>query len=131
MAINNLAQAVGRRKTAVARVYLRKGSGKIQINKQELEIYFPIESQRAKLQNPLRTCDADSSFDIYINVSGGGKSGQAGACVHGIARALLAFSEENRPALHASGFLTRDPRMVERKKYGQRGARRSFQFSKR
>ncbi|WGK68551.1 30S ribosomal protein S9 [Candidatus Haliotispira prima] len=131
MAINNLAQAVGRRKTAVARVYLRKGSGKIQVNKQQLDVYFPIESQRTKLQNPLRACDAGSSFDIYINVSGGGKSGQVGACVHGIARALVAFSEENRGALHSGGLLTRDPRMVERKKYGQRGARRSFQFSKR
>ncbi len=131
MATHNLAQAVGRRKTAIARVYLRKGSGKIQINKQELSNYFPIESQRTKLQIPLRTCDADGSFDLYINVSGGGKSGQVGACIHGIARALVSFSEENRKALHSSGFLTRDARMVERKKYGQRGARRSFQFSKR
>ncbi len=131
MAINNLAQAVGRRKTSIARVYLRKGSGKIQINRQELASYFPIESQRSKLQRPLRACDADTSFDIYINVSGGGKSGQIGACIHGIARALVAFSAENRGVLHSNGLLTRDPRMVERKKYGQRGARRSFQFSKR
>ena len=131
MAIHNLAQAVGRRKTAVARVYLRKGSGKIRINKQEFESYFPIESQRAKIYVPLRACDADVSFDIYINVHGGGKSGQAGACVHGIARALLAFNAENRGTLQENGLLTRDARMVERKKYGKRGARRSFQFSKR
>ncbi|MEM9425008.1 MAG: 30S ribosomal protein S9 [Spirochaetota bacterium] len=131
MAINNISQAVGRRKTAVARVYLRKGKGNIRVNKQELSDYFTIESQRSKLRNPLRVCDVDNSFDIYINVSGGGKSGQVGACIHGIARALLTFSEENRGALHAGGFLTRDSRMVERKKYGQCGARRSFQFSKR
>lgn len=127
----NLGQGTGRRKTAVARVYLREGSGKITINGRELEEYFKDPLCVYQVKQPLDVTDNLSKFDIVITVCGGGPSGQAGACRHGIARALVAENEVNRPALHENGFLTRDPRMVERKKYGQRGARRRFQFSKR
>jgi len=127
----NLGQGTGRRKTAVARVYLREGSGKITVNGRELEEYFKDPLCVYQVKQPLDVTDNLTKFDILINVSGGGPSGQAGACRHGIARALVAENEANRPALHENGFLTRDPRMVERKKYGQRGARRRFQFSKR
>ncbi len=127
----NLGQGTGRRKTAVARVYLREGSGKITINGRELEEYFKDPLCVYQVKQPLDVTDNLSKFDIVITVAGGGPSGQAGACRHGIARALVAENEANRPALHENGFLTRDPRMVERKKYGQRGARRRFQFSKR
>ena len=121
----------GRRKTAVARVYLREGNGKITVNGRELEEYFKDSLCVFQVKQPLDVTDNLTKFDILINVQGGGQSGQAGACRHGIARALVAYDETNKPALHASGFMTRDPRMVERKKYGQRGARRRFQFSKR
>ena len=127
----NLGQGTGRRKTAVARVYLREGSGKITINGRELEEYFKDPLCVYQVKQPLDVTDNLSKFDIVITVCGGGPSGQAGACRHGIARALVAENEANRPALHENGFLTRDPRMVERKKYGQKGARRRFQFSKR
>lgn len=127
----NLGQGTGRRKTAVARVYLREGSGKITINGRELEEYFKDPLCVYQVKQPLDVTDNLSKFDIVITVCGGGPSGQAGACRHGIARALVAENEANRAALHENGFLTRDPRMVERKKYGQRGARRRFQFSKR
>jgi len=127
----NLAQGTGRRKTATARVYLREGNGKIVVNGRELEEYFKDPICVYQVRQPLDVTDNLTKFDILINVQGGGQSGQAGACRHGIARALCAYDETNRPALHANGFMTRDPRMVERKKYGQRGARRRFQFSKR
>ncbi len=127
----NLGQGTGRRKTAVARVYLREGSGKITINGRELEEYFKDPLCVYQVKQPLDVTDNLTKFDIVITVCGGGPSGQAGACRHGIARALVEENEANRPALHENGFLTRDPRMVERKKYGQRGARRRFQFSKR
>lgn len=127
----NLSQGTGRRKTAVARVYLREGSGKITINDRALEDYFKDPLCVFQVKQPLDVTDNLTKFDIVINVVGGGQSGQAGACRHGIARALVAYDETNKPALHANGFMTRDPRMVERKKYGQRGARRRFQFSKR
>ena len=127
----NLAIGTGRRKTAVARVYLREGSGKITINGRELEEYFKDPLCVYQVKQPLDVTDNLSKFDIVITVCGGGPSGQAGACRHGIARALVEENEANRPALHENGFLTRDPRMVERKKYGQKGARRRFQFSKR
>ena len=127
----NLGQGTGRRKTAVARVYLREGSGKITINGRDVEEYFSDPLCIYQVKQPLEVTDNLTKFDIVINVQGGGQSGQAGACRHGIARALVDENEMNKPALHANGFMTRDPRMVERKKYGQRGARRKFQFSKR
>jgi len=129
--VKNLAMGTGRRKTSVARVYLREGSGKIKVNGKPFERYFPIEAHRIFVKQPLVVTNTETSFDILINVKGGGISGQAGACRHGIARALVAYDESNRAALRANGYLTRDARMVERKKYGQRGARRKFQFSKR
>ena len=127
----NLAQGTGRRKTATARVYLREGSGKITINDRVLEDYFKDPLCVYQVKQPLDVTDTLTKFDIVINVVGGGQSGQAGACRHGIARALVAHDETLKSVLHANGFMTRDPRMVERKKYGQRGARRRFQFSKR
>ncbi|MBR2281702.1 MAG: 30S ribosomal protein S9 [Spirochaetales bacterium] len=127
----NLGQGTGRRKTAVARVYLREGNGKITINGRDVEEYFSDPLCVFQVKQPLVATDSEGKFDIVITVAGGGPSGQAGACRHGIARALVDENEANKPALHAAGFLTRDPRMVERKKYGQRGARRKFQFSKR
>ena len=127
----NLGQGTGRRKTAVARVYLREGNGKITVNGKTLEEYFADPLCQFIVKQPLDVTDTLAKFDIVINVAGGGQSGQAGACRHGIARALVAVDEAYRPALHANGFMTRDPRMVERLKYGQRGARRKFQFSKR
>lgn len=127
----NLGQGTGRRKTATARVYLREGSGKITINGRELEDYFKDPLCVYQVKQPLDVTDNLTKFDIVITVCGGGTTGQAGACRHGIARALVEYDESNKSALHANGFMTRDPRMVERKKYGQRGARRRFQFSKR
>lgn len=127
----NLAQGTGRRKTATARVYLREGNGKITVNDRELEEYFADSLCVFQVRQPLDVTDSLKKFDILINVSGGGLTGQAGACRHGIARALVAYDESLKSVLHANGFMTRDPRMVERKKYGQRGARRRFQFSKR
>ena len=127
----NLGQGTGRRKTAVARVYLREGDGKITINDKALEEYFKDPLCQFIVKQPLDVTDNLTKFDVVITVCGGGQSGQAGACRHGIARALVEVDEANRAALHANGFMTRDPRMVERKKYGQKGARRKFQFSKR
>ena len=121
----------GRRKTAVARVRLATGSGKITVNRRPFEQYFLTEDQRAAVMQPLKVTDSAAKFDISINVHGGGLSGQAGAARHGIARALLTVDAALRPALKAEGLLTRDPRMRERKKYGQPGARKRFQFSKR
>lgn len=123
--------AVGRRKTAVARVYLRNGSGNITINKQPIEEYFDREVLQMVLTQPLKLIELLDKFDIYVNVRGGGKSGQAGAVRHGISRALLEYDPDLRGSLKPQGFLTRDPRVKERKKYGQRGARARFQFSKR
>jgi small subunit ribosomal protein S9 len=121
----------GRRKTSIARVRLASGSGKITVNGRALENYFPVETQRETAISPLHRTDSASKFDARINVTGGGPSGQAGAVRHGIARALLQADANLRPTLKAEGFLTRDPRMKERKKYGQPGARKRFQFSKR
>lgn len=129
--ISNLGIGTGRRKTAVARVYLRQGSGKILINGIELDKYFPIAEVAGSVRRPLVVTASDNKFDIVINVLGGGPNGQAGACKHGIARALAQVDPASHVTLRANGMLTRDPRMVERKKYGQRGARRRFQFSKR
>jgi small subunit ribosomal protein S9 len=124
-------QGTGRRKTAVARVRLAPGTGKVTVNGRTLESYFMIESQRSLVLQPLARTDTTSKYDIRVSVSGGGLTGQAGAVRHGIARALLATDANLRPALKSDGLLTRDPRMRERKKYGQPGARKRFQYSKR
>jgi small subunit ribosomal protein S9 len=121
----------GRRKTAVARVRLVNGSGKITVNGRPFENYFPVETLRATASQPLAVTSTVEKLDANINVSGGGPNGQAGAVSHGIARALLKFDANLRPQLKAEGLLTRDSRMKERKKYGQPGARKRFQFSKR
>jgi small subunit ribosomal protein S9 len=121
----------GRRKSSVARVRIRPGDGKLLINKRELGNYFPREQDRKAVLAPLQAVDAEKSFDVFVNVQGGGTTGQAGATVLGIARALKKYSEDYVQPLRDAGHLTRDGRMVERKKYGQRGARRRFQFSKR
>lgn len=126
-----LSHGTGRRKTSIARVYLRSGSGKISINGRELDAYFGVGEHLFIVRQPLDVTDNLDKYDVSINVIGGGSSSQAGAIRHGLARALAAADETNHTALRANGFLTRDPRMVERKKYGQRGARRRFQFSKR
>jgi small subunit ribosomal protein S9 len=121
----------GRRKTAVARVRLASGSGKITVNNRPFENYFPIETLRMLAVQPLTVTETANKFDVRINVAGGGPNGQAGAVRHGIARALLRADANFRPTLKAEGLLTRDPRMRERKKYGQPGARKRFQYSKR
>jgi small subunit ribosomal protein S9 len=121
----------GRRKTAVARVRIATGSGKITVNGRAFENYFPLETQRSTVSQPLVVTATADKLDVRVNVTGGGPNGQAGATRHGISRALLQFDANLRPALKAEGFLTRDPRMRERKKYGQPGARARFQFSKR
>jgi len=123
--------STGRRKTSVARVRLAAGSGKMLINGRTLENYFLTDSLRGVAMQALALTESLTKFDVRINVAGGGISGQAGAVRHGIARALLKVDANLRPALKAEGFLTRDPRMKERKKYGQPGARKRFQYSKR
>ena len=121
----------GRRKTAVARVYLRPGSGKITVNRRDFDEYFPNRVLKMVIRQPLLVTETADKFDILVNVDGGGPAGQAGAIRHGISRALLEFNAELRPRLKSVGFLTRDARKVERKKYGQPKARKRFQFSKR
>jgi len=123
--------ATGRRKDAVARVWIKPGSGKISINSREIENYFPRPVLRMMINQPFQVTNREGQFDVYCTVSGGGLSGQAGAVRHGIAQALTLFEPELRSVLKKGGFLTRDSRVVERKKYGRRKARRSFQFSKR
>ncbi len=123
--------ATGRRKTSVARVRLASGTGKITVNGRAFENYFPMEASRGIVTQPLAVTGTADKYDIRVNVSGGGPTGQAGAVRHGIARALLHVDANFRAQLKAEGFLTRDPRMKERKKYGQPGARKRFQFSKR
>ena len=121
----------GRRKTSTARVYLRPGAGEVQVNRKPFDKYFPNETLRMIIRQPLQLTETTSKFDVLINVSGGGPSGQAGAIRHGITRALIEFNADLRPALKQAGLVTRDPRIKERKKYGQKGARKRFQFSKR
>ena len=121
----------GRRKTSAARVFLRPGSGNIRVNGRTLEEYFGRETSRMVVRQPLELVDAVDSFDIHVNVSGGGASGQAGAIRHGISRALMQYDENYRATLRKAGFVTRDARMVERKKVGLHKARRATQFSKR
>lgn len=122
---------IGRRKNAVARVYLRSGKGNVTVNKREFDKYFPLKTHRDDVLLPLTLTDTLGKYDVYANTRGGGVSGQAEAIRLGIARALININEEFRPTLKAEGLLTRDPRMVERKKYGQPKARKRFQFSKR
>jgi small subunit ribosomal protein S9 len=124
-------KTVGRRKTAVARAYLSSGKGEIKVNNRDFKEYFPSEVLQIIVKQPLMTTEQNDNFNISINVFGGGLSGQAEAIRLSIARALVELDQESRPALKAEGFLTRDSRMVERKKYGRRKARRAFQFSKR
>ena len=131
-----MAQAVefigtGRRKTSVARVRISPGTGKITVNKRPFEVYFSVEAQRMAVQQPFVATATTGKFDVKINVNGGGPAGQAGAARHGIARALLASDVAFKPILRSESLLTRDSRMKERKKYGQPGARKRFQFSKR
>jgi len=121
----------GRRKSATARVYLRPGTGKITVNRRDFDNYFPNQVLKMIIRQPLLLTETADRFDLLVNVRGGGSAGQAGAIRHGIARALLEYNGELRPRLKAAGFLTRDPRQVERKKYGQPKARKRFQFSKR
>lgn len=127
----NLGIGTGRRKTAIARVYIRNGKGEIKVNARDINEYFATPAQVNVAKAPLEVTASNNKYDILITVKGGGLSGQAGACSHGIARALVKVDEANHTSLKANGFLTRDSRMVERKKYGQKGARRRFQFSKR
>lgn len=126
-----VSQGTGRRKSATARVYLRHGNGQITVNGRAFEDYFPRATSRMDMVSPMVLTETEGKFDVNINVKGGGLTGQAGAVRHGITRALLALNESHRPVLKAAGFVTRDARSVERKKYGQPGARRRFQFSKR
>ncbi len=121
----------GRRKTAAARVFLRPGTGEVQVNGRALDDYFPNEVLKMVIKQPLLLTETAERFDILVTVEGGGSAGQAGAIRHGISRALLVYDAELRDRLKSAGFLTRDPRKKERKKYGQRGARARFQFSKR
>lgn len=123
--------ATGRRKTSAARVFLRPGSGKITVNGKPLDTYLSRPTSRMVVVQPFGVISQNGKFDIFVTVSGGGESGQAGAIRHGVSRALVAFDEANRGLLKKAGFLTRDPRMVERKKYGKAGARRRYQYSKR
>ena len=121
----------GRRKTSTARVYLRAGGGDFLINRKSFDKYFPNETLRMIIRQPLQLTETVTKFDVLINVRGGGPAGQAGAIRHGITRALLEYNADLRPTLKQAGLITRDPRIIERKKYGQKGARKRFQFSKR
>ena len=123
--------ATGRRKHAVARVWLQPGNGKVEINQRTLEEYFGRETSRMVFRQPLELTETTGRFDVFVNVAGGGLSGQADAIRHGISRALIKIDTALRPPLKKAGYLTRDARAKERKKYGQRGARARFQFSKR
>ncbi len=123
--------AVGKRKNSIARIYVRPGTGKIVVNKREFEDYFPVEISRMIIRQPLELVNVGPELDIYVNVQGGGVFGQAGAIKQGLSKALLQLNPEFRPVLKKAGFLTRDARIKERKKYGQRGARARYQYSKR
>ena len=133
MANTNIVQyhGVGRRKKSIARVFLRPGTGNIEVNGKTLEEYLPLETLRMVVKSPLELTNILDQFDVVINVHGGGYTGQAGAMRHGVTRALMEASDDYRPVLKAAGFVTRDPRAKERKKYGLKAARRAPQFSKR
>ncbi len=126
-----LINTIGRRKTSVARIYVKAGKGEIQVNDRDMKEYFPSPILQTIVKQPLMVTENADKFDIKVNVGGGGSKGQAEAIRLAISRALCEVDSEHRPALKKEGFLTRDPRMVERKKYGRRKARRAFQFSKR
>ena len=128
---NNKNYGTGRRKKSIARVYIMPGTGKITINKRDIEEYFGLDTLKVIVRQPLVATETTDKFDVTVNVHGGGFTGQAGAIRHGIARALLKADADFRPTLKKAGYLTRDPRMKERKKYGLKGARRAPQFSKR
>jgi small subunit ribosomal protein S9 len=123
--------SVGKRKNSIARIYLRPGTGKIVVNSREFEDYFPVEISRMIIRQPLELVNVGSDIDIFVNVLGGGIFGQAGAIKQGLSKALLQLNPEFRPVLKKAGFLTRDARIKERKKYGQKGARARYQYSKR
>jgi small subunit ribosomal protein S9 len=123
--------ATGKRKTAIARVYMKEGSGVIVVNKRNFDDYFTRDSLKMLIKQPLEIAGKNDQFDFYVNVCGGGMAGQAGAVKHGISKALVEYDADLRPTLKKEGFLTRDSRIKERKKYGQPGARKRFQFSKR
>ena len=123
--------ATGRRKTSIARIWMKPGQGKIQVNDQDLNSYFKLETAKMMIFQPLELTGTLGQFDISVNVQGGGIKGQAGAIRHGITRGLLAVKDEFRESLKRAGLITRDPRKKERKKYGQKGARKRFQYSKR
>jgi small subunit ribosomal protein S9 len=129
--VKNLSVATGKRKTSIARIFLREGTGTITVNGRALDEYFHGLEKAGSVKSPLEVTNNLGRLDVIIRVTGGGINGQIDACRHGIARALNALDPANHTVLRANGFLTRDPRMVERKKYGQPGARRKFQFSKR
>jgi len=131
MDLQNSVYATGKRKNAVARTWLASGSGEITVNEKPLEAYFPVESARTLLLEPFRVTNTQGGYDVRVSVCGGGITGQAGAIRHGITRALMLVNPEFRLPLKKAGFVKRDPREKERKKYGQRGARARFQFSKR
>jgi small subunit ribosomal protein S9 len=131
MAVVDRFYGTGRRKTSVARVWVRPGPGRIMVNRRSFEDYFPRETLRMIIAQPLEITNTNGQFDVIATVQGGGPSGQAGAVRHGIARALVRFDDKLRQPLKKAGLLTRDPRMRERKKYGQPGARQKFQYSKR
>jgi small subunit ribosomal protein S9 len=131
MAVLERAYGTGRRKTSVARVWIKPGSGRISVNRRTFENYFARETLRMIIAQPFQVTGTDGQFDVAVNVAGGGPTGQAGAVRHGIARALARYDDKLRLPLKKAGLLTRDPRMRERKKYGQPGARQKFQYSKR
>ena len=131
MAVLDKFYGTGRRKTSVARVWIRPGAGRIVVNRRAFDDFFPRETLRMIIAQPFQVTNTAGQFDVFVNVAGGGPTGQAGAVRHGIARALVRFDEKLRQALKKAGLLTRDPRMRERKKYGQPGARQKFQYSKR
>jgi small subunit ribosomal protein S9 len=122
---------LGRRKTSVARVYMQKGTGQVTVNKKDYKVAFPVAVLQSKIEQPFQITDTVGQYDVVVNVVGGGVNGQAEAIRLGISRALVKITEDNKPALKAEGLMTRDPRMVERKKPGQPKARKKFQFSKR
>ncbi|MDE5967332.1 MAG: 30S ribosomal protein S9 [Lachnospiraceae bacterium] len=131
MAKTNKYYGTGRRKSSIARVYLVPGTGKVTINKKDMNEYFGLETLKLIVNQPFAATGTEGKYDVLVNVKGGGFTGQAGAIRHGIARALLQVDADNRPILKKAGYLTRDPRMKERKKYGLKAARRAPQFSKR
>ena len=131
MAKKNIIHAVGKRKTGVARVYFKEGTGKIIVNGRNFDEYFPLESLRVAATRPLALYSLENKFDVYINVAGGGLNGQAGAIKLALAKAILALNPDLKETLAKASMLTRDPRIKERKKYGQKAARARFQFSKR